>query len=120
MKMPEAEFEEAFQFFDNPPSGSLSHASFIKMVQSLGQTPTQEVLKNLLEGKPDEIDLAMAKEMMTAIEAEIKTKEDVINAFKVFDNRGDKCITVENFKAMMGGWVRSSILARSRRQCNRP
>merc|ERR1712070_800255 len=71
------------------------------MVQSLGETPTQAKLGELLAGKTD-IDREGVKAMMPAIKAEKKNEQDVIDAFKVFDNRSDGHITVDNFRQMMG------------------
>merc|ERR1711934_86362 len=100
-----AAVKEAFMFFDQEGKESLDHATFVKMVQSLGQTPTQARLKELLEQyAPDDapVDMAAVEKMMPEIAKEKKSKEDVINAFKVFDNRGNGCISVENFRQMMG------------------
>merc|ERR1712070_1016208 len=71
------------------------------MVQSLGETPTQAKLGELLAGKTD-IDREGVKAMMPAIKAEKKNEQDVLNPFKVFDNRSDGHITVDNFRQMMG------------------
>merc|ERR1711912_108791 len=95
---------EAFRFFDKGDKGHLSRDEFTQMVQSLGQTPTQARLKELLdENAPnDEVNRAAVDKMMPEIVKEKKTKEDVLNAFKVFDNRSDGHITVDNFRQMMG------------------
>merc|ERR1712046_281814 len=99
--LPDPEQEEAFRFFDKGEKGHLTPDEFICMVQSLGETPTQKSLQELLKDKQD-IDRDGVVAMMPAIKAEKKTEADVIKAFKVFDNRSDGHITVENFRQMMG------------------
>merc|ERR1712216_213584 len=96
---------EAFQFFDADGDEMLTEDQFIKMVQSLGQTPTQAKLKELLDSNKNAeglVDRPACDKMMPEIQAQKKSRTDVIEAFKVFDNRGDGMITVENFKQMMG------------------
>jgi len=95
--------DEAFRFFDQGEKGHLTHDEFIKMVQSLGETPTQEKLKELLGnlGK-DQVERADCDKMLPDIREQRKSKKDVIDAFKVFDNRSDGHITVDNYRTMMG------------------
>merc|ERR1712167_350216 len=90
--------------FDKNEDNQLSHEEFTKMVQSLGQTPTQQVLGDLLkEHAPGgQVDIDQCKAMMPDIAKEKKTRQQVIDAFKVFDNRSDGHITVDNFRNMMG------------------
>jgi len=104
MPLSPEEITEAFTFFDTEGNGVLEEEQFTKMVQSLGQTPTKEKLKELYgtHAKEGKIDKAACDAMMPEIEAEKKTKAQVLDAFKVFDNRGDGCITVDNFKQMLG------------------
>merc|ERR1711865_1252109 len=97
---------EAFQFFDQDNDEKLSRQDFEKMVQSLGQTPTQAALKKLLDENVDGDELvtkAACDAMMPAIVLEKKDKDAVMNAFAVFDNRSDGNITVVSFRSMMGG-----------------
>merc|ERR1712072_1038735 len=100
-----ATVREAFLFFDKEGKDYLTQEEFVKMVQSLGQTPTQDELKDLLE-KNDctegEIKLDAITAMMPEITKTKKTRSEVIDAFKVFDNNSDGCITVDSFKQMMG------------------
>jgi len=72
------------------------------MVQSLGETPTQAKLEELLSTQSESLDLNAINGMLPAIREQRKSKQDVINAFKVFDNRSDGHITVDNFRTMMG------------------
>merc|ERR1712159_218522 len=100
----DAAIQEAVRFFDKDEDQNLTHEEFTKMVQSLGQTPTQARLKELLdENAPSgQVDMDACKKMMPAIAAEKKSRQQVIDAFKVFDNRSDGHITVDNFRNMMG------------------
>merc|ERR1711881_711885 len=100
----EAALQEAFRFFDKDEDQQLTHEEFTKMVQSLGQTPTQARLNELLQENAagGTVDMEACKKMMPDIAKEKKTRQQVIDAFKVFDNRSDGHITVENFRNMMG------------------
>merc|ERR1711964_366933 len=77
--MGDPEVEEAFRFFDKGEKGHLSPEEFTQMVQSLGDTPTQAKLGELLAGKTD-IDREGVKAMMPAIKAEKLKPEEVHEA----------------------------------------
>jgi len=102
--MDPAAIQEAFQFFDTDGDDILNKEQFTKMVQSLGQTPTQAKLEELMgTHAPDgQVNRDACDKMMPEIEKEKKSKKDVLDAFKVFDNRSDGKITLENFRQMMG------------------
>merc|ERR1711998_295578 len=83
------EVEEAFAFFDKDDAGQLEWPIFEKMVQSLGETPTRNDLHLIWdeacpEGKADR---APVEVMWPKIEAKRKSKDQVRDAFRVFDNR---------------------------------
>merc|ERR1711907_509393 len=103
--MPDAAaVQEAFQFFDKDGDELLTKEEFTKMVQSLGQTPTKAKLSELLDqyAPNGTVNKDACDKMMPEIAKEKKSKQDVIDAFKVFDNRSDGHITVDNFRQMMG------------------
>merc|ERR1712010_60171 len=104
MSVEPAAIKEAFLFFDKDNDGVLNKEEFTKMVQSLGQTPTRAKLEELMSSMaPDgNVTEDVCTKMMPEIEKEKKTKKDVLDAFKVFDNRSDGKITTDNFRQMMG------------------
>ena len=99
-----AAVKEAFLFFDKEGKEYLTHDEFTKMVQSLGQTPTVAQLKKLLEehASSGEVKMDAVDKMMPEIAKTKKTRKEVLDAFRVFDNRSDDHITVDNFRQMMG------------------
>merc|ERR1712072_1195343 len=64
-----AAVKEAFLFFDKEGKEFLNHEEFIKMVQSLGQTPTKAQLKVLLEERApnNEVKMDAVEKMMPEI-----------------------------------------------------
>merc|ERR1712072_525360 len=99
-----AAVKEAFLFFDKEGKEFLTSEEFIKMVQSLGQTPTKAQLTKLLEehAPNNEVKMDAVEKMMPEIAKTKKTRKEVLDAFRVFDNRSDDHITVDNFRQMMG------------------
>merc|ERR1712167_81379 len=67
---------------------------FVRVTMSLANPDHEEAFRFF--------DRDLVTQYMPPIQAEKKTKQDVINAFKVFDNRSNGMITKENFENMMG------------------
>merc|ERR1712070_725460 len=93
-------------------TGKLDWDTFEKMVQSLGQTPTRNDLKDNIWNKQESCkssgfcDRAAVEAMWGPITERKKSKQDVLNAFRVFDNRGNGFITDDQFNTMLrGGWA---------------
>eukprot|EP00656_Telonema_subtile_P048462 TRINITY_DN577_c0_g1_i1.p1 TRINITY_DN577_c0_g1~~TRINITY_DN577_c0_g1_i1.p1 ORF type:complete len:181 (+),score=70.46 TRINITY_DN577_c0_g1_i1:182-724(+) len=96
------EVQEAFDFFDKDATGKLDKATFTKMVQSLGQTPTKADIDEIWKKCPEDVaTVAEVEAMWPDIESKKKTVDQVETAFKVFDNRGHGWITEDQFKTMM-------------------
>lgn len=100
-----AEFKEAFLIFDKDGDGSISTKELGTVMRSLGQSPTEEELKTIIEEVDEDgtgtIDF---KEFLGLIAKKIQEKdseEDLIDAFKVFDMDGNGFISAHELKYVL-------------------
>eukprot|EP01099_Mayorella_cantabrigiensis_P002306 TRINITY_DN2016_c0_g1_i1.p1 TRINITY_DN2016_c0_g1~~TRINITY_DN2016_c0_g1_i1.p1 ORF type:complete len:149 (-),score=44.36 TRINITY_DN2016_c0_g1_i1:269-715(-) len=90
-------YRQAFALFDKDGSGSISLSEIGTVLSSLGHTPTQEELKDLL-GDLDsdgngEISFEEFLEMMSRKAPAGSEEEELRTAFQAFDQNGDGYIS---------------------------
>mmetsp|Transcript_23984 Transcript_23984/g.58487 ORF Transcript_23984/g.58487 Transcript_23984/m.58487 type:complete len:152 (+) Transcript_23984:207-662(+) len=85
----EAEVKECFEIFDRSSSGTIAKHEVGTAIRALGKCPTNEELAAVLEGCPEQVDLATfqqlyAKPMPTAADQ----RQPMLDAFKALDKDG--------------------------------
>jgi len=97
-----AEFKEAFDYFDKDGSGSISSDELLQVMRAMGQNPTEDELLNLvmevdIDGNGT-IDFPEFLEMMKKKATEVDEEADLREAFKLFDRNRDGYIDRKELK----------------------
>ena len=100
-----AEFKEAFLIFDKDGDGSISTNELGTVMRSLGQCPTEDELKIIIEEVDEDssgtIDFKEFLGLMGKKMQENDTEDDLIEAFRVFDIDGNGCIPAHELKHVL-------------------
>ncbi len=100
-----AEFKEAFNLFDKNGDGSISAAELRSVMQSLGHTPTDTELKDMMhEIDTDGNGIIEFNEFLTLMTRQAGGSDpegEYREAFKVFDKNNDGLISSAELKAVM-------------------
>ena len=100
-----AEFKEAFQIFDKDGDGSITTKELGTVMRSLGQNPSEEELKIMIEEVDADgsgtIDFKEFLGLMARKMKETDTEEELIEAFKVFDRDGNGLISAHELRFVM-------------------
>merc|ERR1712166_1187757 len=97
------EIAEAFNYYDND-AGVIEEAKFEKLVQALGGTVQREALGAIVasKGEGGKISCAAIQGLWESdIQSQQKGESELEEALKVFDNKGNNLITINQFKMMM-------------------
>lgn len=96
------EYREAFDLFDKDNSGSISPSELATVMKSLGLTPNDTEISDLMneidQDGNQEIDF---EEFLTLMARQADTRDsaqEIIEAFKVFDKNGDGYISLSELK----------------------
>lgn len=99
------EFEAAFNQFDSDKDGRITILELGAMMRSIGQTPTDIELKEMIEevdqDKDNSIDFNEFVMMMMKSIHDVDSEEKTLEAFKVFDRDGSGVIRVSELKSIM-------------------
>lgn len=112
-----AEFKEAFDYFDKDGSGSISSDELLQVMRAMGQNPTEDELLNLvmevdIDGNGT-IDFPEFLDMMKKKATEVDEEADLREAFKLFDRNRDGYIDRKELKkvtSMLGTMLTSEEL----------
>lgn len=92
-----SEFKEAFGLFDQNSDGHISASELAEVMQSLGQMPSEEEVREMLANADVDSNGTIEWEefvmMMENKARDIDTREEINEAFKAFDLGGDGKIT---------------------------
>lgn len=99
------EFEVAFNQFDSDKDGRITINELGAMMRSIGQTPTEielhEMIEEVDQDKDNEIDFNEFVTMMMKTIHDVESEERTLEAFKVFDRDGSGVIRVSELKNIM-------------------
>jgi calmodulin len=100
-----AEFKEAFQIFDKDGNGCITTKELGTVMRSLGQNPTEEELKSMIDevdcNKDGTVDFKEFLGLMARQMKDSETIDELIEAFKVFDRDGNGVITSYELRYVM-------------------
>ncbi|KAJ3615690.1 hypothetical protein Zmor_012372 [Zophobas morio] len=99
------EFKEAFSLYDPQNLGALPITELGKLMRSVGQTPTekevQEIIRTLKEEGKQTMDFQDFLQIMAKNMKDCIPEEKVIEAFKVFDKEGKGLISAQELRHIM-------------------
>lgn len=100
-----AEFKEAFQIFDKDGSGNITTKELGTVMRSLGQNPSEEELKKMIDevdyNRDGTVDFKEFLGLMARQMKECEAVDELIEAFKVFDRDGNGVITSHELRYVM-------------------
>ena len=100
-----AEFKCAFELFDRNNEGKISHKEIGTIIEKLGQSLSDEDLKEMIKEVDIDGDGCIDfEEFLTLMCSKLRdndSEEEMMEAFKVFDKDGDGFIGKNDFKNVM-------------------
>mmetsp|Transcript_140756 Transcript_140756/g.341980 ORF Transcript_140756/g.341980 Transcript_140756/m.341980 type:complete len:176 (+) Transcript_140756:290-817(+) len=100
-----AEFKDAFLLFDNDNSGTITSDELGDVMRSLGQNPTEEDLKKMVDDIDQDgdgtIDFPEFLTMLIRSMTDTDSHEEVMEAFRVLDEDGNGYISSEELRNIM-------------------
>lgn len=99
------EFKEAFSLFDKDGDGVISAQELGTVMRSVGHNPTETEIKSMIQGVDVDasgtVDFAEFLTLMAKRTREVDTKDEIREAFRVFDRDGDGYISVAELRHVM-------------------
>ena len=100
-----AEFQAAFDFFDKNGDKAISAKELGVVMRNIGQHITEQELNQMIieadEDGSGTIDFEEFLGLMSKRLQELDVKEELIEAFRVYDKEKNGCITVEEIKKIL-------------------
>lgn len=101
----EAEFKEAFSFFDRDGDGTISVKELGTVMRSLGENPTDVELKDMINEVDADgngtIDFSEFLTMMSRKMNDKESEEEIIQAFQMFDKDNNGYISAAELRHVM-------------------
>ena len=95
----------AFDLFDNDNDGKIDIAELGKAIQKMGQKLTEDDLKEMIKEVDSDYNGTIEfSEFVQLMESKMKdndSEEEIFEAFKIFDNKGNGHITKNDIKNVM-------------------
>ena len=102
------EFKQAFELFDLNKNGKITHKELKKIMQGLGQDPTEveidELVKEIDADGDGQIDFDEFLAMLTRKANTNQIEDDIQKAFKVFDKGNRGKIGINELREIMLGF----------------
>eukprot|EP00299_Pterocystis_sp_00344_P007562 c2504_g1_i1.p1 GENE.c2504_g1_i1~~c2504_g1_i1.p1 ORF type:complete len:150 (+),score=48.01 c2504_g1_i1:41-490(+) len=99
------EFREAFEMFDKDGSGTIDARELATVLRSLGQNPTNEQLREMISIVDSDhsgtIDFGEFLNMMARKLIDTNIEEELIQAFRVFDENNNGYITLPQLRQIL-------------------
>ena len=95
------QLKEAFNFIDQDHDGVISKEDLETILISLGQKPTDEQVKDMLNEVTGSVDFARFLSMFASKMEAADPEELIRNAFRCFDEDCDGFINLDEFKELM-------------------
>jgi calmodulin len=99
------EFKEAFALFDKDGDGSITTDELGTVMRSLGQKPTEDSLRQMIDEVDADgsgtIDFAEFLTLMARKMKRADAKQEILEAFKVFDKDGSGKISASELRSIM-------------------
>jgi len=106
------QFKEAFQLIDHDKDGWVNESDLREIFTSLGITPTQTMLDDLLSSRPGDtssvsasdkgINFTMFLTMMSERLFEFDTEPELMEAFESFDENDNGTVKVDDMRRWLG------------------
>ncbi|KAG5456718.1 MAG: hypothetical protein BJ554DRAFT_3456 [Olpidium bornovanus] len=90
-----AEFKEAFSMFDHDSDGFVDKEDLKDMLASLGQTPTDEYIDDMISEAPGSINFTMFLTLMGEKLSGTDPEQEILQAFECFDERHSGLINAD-------------------------
>ena len=94
------EFQEAFNLFDSDHDGKITVSELGIVMRSLGQNPTEKELQDIVKGQSS-VDFNQFCQLMTEQMKNVDSREELEEAFHVFDKEGKGFISASELKHIM-------------------
>jgi calmodulin len=103
------EFKEAFKIFDTDKDGRIHIKELGKIMNGLGQYPTEFELRQMLAETTENENISMIEyldwnvfmKIMEKMANDLETEEEIVEAFKIFDKEGNGLIAISDLKKQM-------------------
>ncbi|KAF8445742.1 hypothetical protein L210DRAFT_3392307 [Boletus edulis BED1] len=100
------QFKEAFQLIDNDKDGWITHADLRQIFSSLGMSPSEAILDDLLAARPGlaadtGINFTMFLTMMSERLVQFDPEADLSEAFECFDETDAGTVKVDELRKWM-------------------
>ncbi|KAI0244827.1 Myosin regulatory light polypeptide 9 [Massospora cicadina] len=96
-----AEFKEAFSMLDHDADGFVDKEDLKDMLASLGQTPTDEYIDDMIKQAPGSINFTMFLTLMGEKLSGTDPEQDILSAFECFDDDGNGFINADKLREYM-------------------
>ncbi len=99
------EYKEAFSLFDKNDNGIISPKDLGKIMRSLGINPTEAELQDMIDevelNGSLAVDFSVFLSLIARTIKEIEKEEELIEAFRAFDRKGNGLVSPEELKQVI-------------------
>lgn len=96
-----AEFKEAFSMFDHDSDGFVDKEDLKDMLASLGQTPTDEYIDDMISEAPGSINFTMFLTLMGEKLSGTDPEHEILQAFECFDEKNTGFVNADVFREFL-------------------
>ncbi|KXS19337.1 EF-hand [Gonapodya prolifera JEL478] len=96
-----AEFKEAFSIIDHDQDGFLDKEDLKDMLASLGQSPTEEYIDDMINEAPGAINFTMFLTLMGEKMSGTDPEHEILQAFECFDEKKNGYVNADELREFM-------------------